>query len=380
MSGCGGQCGGGGSCGGKCGGACDGKCGKTPGGCSGDCANCPNKARKAAEAQLAALVREVVVQVVREVEAEEARAGRSSEPAAQGERGRTLPTTGSRGVEPSSAPVDSAQGERRVGAGAQGHPPAPDDSPIWSRGPKHKKLPPYRVPHAAQALKRATPARLAQGRTGTRYLTESYLGLRADHAIALDAVASEVPADWVATQGWLPLRTRAKDKQEYLLHPEQGRRLDDASKQACAAAPGQGVDVQLIAGDGLSAVALMENGPATIHALAQALPAAGLTVGKPLFVRFARIGVADEIGLLTRARCTVILVGERPGLGTGDSLSIYTAFGPRLGQDNSEKDCISNVRGLGFPPAEAAAKCVELLKRTFAAGGGGVKLTGKEAR
>ena len=87
------------------------------------------------------------------------------------------------------------------------------------------------------------------------------------------------------------------------------------------------------------------------------------------------MGVQDEIGVILQARCTVILVGERPGLGTGDSLSIYTAYGPRLGQDNAEKDCISNIRPLGYKPEVAARECAALLRRTFAAGGGGVKLT-----
>ena len=82
----------------------------------------------------------------------------------------------------------------------------------------------------------------------------------------------------------------------------------------------------------------------------------------------------DEIGVLTQAKSTIILVGERPGLGTGDSLSIYTAFGPKLGQDNAEKNCISNVRDLGIPPLEAARECATLMKRTFAAGGGGLNL------
>ena len=85
--------------------------------------------------------------------------------------------------------------------------------------------------------------------------------------------------------------------------------------------------------------------------------------------------MADEIGETLGARSTAILVGERPGLGTGDSLSIYTAFGPALGQDNAEKDCISNIRPVGVPPAEAALECAQLMKRTFAAGGGGVHLT-----
>ena len=117
-------------------------------------------------------------------------------------------------------------------------------------------------------------------------------------------------------------------------------------------------------------------GPGLMKALSAALTAKGFRVGKPLFVKFARIGVQDEIGLLTRAKSTLIVVGERPGLGTGDSLSIYTAYGPKLAQDNAEKDCISNVRAVGFPPERAALKCAELMKRSFAAGGGGVRLTG----
>ena len=109
-------------------------------------------------------------------------------------------------------------------------------------------------------------------------------------------------------------------------------------------------------------------------AIDRALKAQGFSTGKPLFVRHARIGVADEIGVILGAKSTVILVGERPGLGTGDSLSIYTAFKPRLNQDNAEKNCISNVRRLGHPPEVAANDCAKLMKRTFEAGGGGVLL------
>ncbi len=251
--------------------------------------------------------------------------------------------------------------------------------PPWSRGPKHKPLPAPRNAEVLSRLVTTTPARIVTGRTGTRYLTSSYLGLRADHAIALDAVESEVDEAWAKQQGWLPLRTKAKDHAEFLLHPDLGRRLDDASRARCEQEADKGVDVQLIAGDGLSAHALQVNGPQLLAALATAHQAQGFRVGKPLFVKFARIGVQDEIGVLTAAKATVIVVGERPGLGTGDSLSIYTAFGPRLGQDNAEKDCISNVREVGFLPERAAKKCAELMKQCFAVGGGGVKLTGGDA-
>lgn len=261
----------------------------------------------------------------------------------------------------------------------QVEPPAPvaaPPEPGYGRGPEHRPLLPARNEAVLAHLVTTTPSRIITGRTGTRYLTQSYLGLRADHAIALDAVESEVDEAWAQQQGWLPLRTRAKDHAEFLLHPEQGRKLDDASRVRCEKEADKGVDVQLIAGDGLSALALEVNGPALIKALLGAFASKGFRVGKPIFVKFARIAVQDEIGVLTQAKSTVIVVGERPGLGTGDSLSIYTAYGPKLAQDNAEKDCISNVRAVGFTPERAANKTAELMKASFDAGGGGVKLSG----
>ena len=230
-------------------------------------------------------------------------------------------------------------------------------------------------PEELQRVSGATPARVAQGRTGTRYLTSTYIKMRADHAIALDAVHSTVPDGLVASLGCLELRTQCQDHQEFLLFPNHGRRLNDESRTLLEKEGTHGADIQIICGDGLSAWAIAENGPALVPALVSGLKAAGFSVGRPLYVHHCRIGVQDEIGMLLGARATVVLVGERPGLGTGDSLSIYTAYGPRLDQDNAEKDCISNVRSLGFPPPQAAAQCVALLQRTFKAGGGGIHLT-----
>ena len=230
-------------------------------------------------------------------------------------------------------------------------------------------------PEELTEVKAASPARLAQGRAGLRYLTPVAVNLRAEHAVAVDAVHSVVPEDFPSSLGALSLRSRATDHEDYLLYPDHGRRLSDDSRALLEKQGTRGADIQLICGDGLSAWAILENGPALVPALLSGLKAAGFSVGVPLFVHHARIGVADEIGVLLGARATVILVGERPGLGTGDSLSIYTAYGPKLNQDNAEKDCISNVRPLGIPPVEAAAECVDLLTRTFAAGGGGVHLT-----
>ncbi|MBM4380605.1 MAG: ethanolamine ammonia-lyase subunit EutC [Deltaproteobacteria bacterium] len=240
--------------------------------------------------------------------------------------------------------------------------------------PRNAPPPPVRDPLALKRLVEETPSRIAQGRVGTRYPTRVYLGIRAEHAVALDAVAAEVPDDVAAKLGCLPLKTKAVSKQDYLLFPDLGRRLDDESRAKVEQQATRGVDIQVIAADGLSAWALMRQGEVLLPALLEALKGRGFTVGRPLFVRHARIGVQDEIGVLTGARATIILVGERPGLGTGDSLSLYSAYKPRLGQDNAEKNCISNVRPLGVPPAQAAALCADLMRRTFDAGGGGVHL------
>ena len=229
-----------------------------------------------------------------------------------------------------------------------------------------------------EALVAQTPSRIAMGRAGCRLRTDDYLRTREGHADARDAVHSEVPPDWAARLKLLPLQTQCRDRDHYLLYPNAGRRLCEASKTALAphiAAAGSPVpDVQLIVGDGLSPNAIVQNGEGTVLAMGRALSAAGFRLGVPCFVRFARIGVADEIGVLTRARASVILVGERPGLGTGDSLSVYIAIGPKLGQDNAEKNCISNVRPIGIRPEEAAAQTVLILQRGFERGVGGVAL------
>ncbi len=232
-----------------------------------------------------------------------------------------------------------------------------------------------RNPEALRRFVAATPSRIGVGRAGIRYHTRTYVGLRADHAIAKDAVYSEAKDGFAAGLGCLELRSRCKDRERFLLYPGEGRRLDEASEAKLLAEGTRGAQVQIILGDGLSAWAAEANGPALLPALQAELKAAGFSVGKPLFVRFARVGVQDHVGVLLGAKATLICLGERPGLGTGDSLSIYLAYGPRLDQDNAEKNCISNVRALGILPAAAAKEAAAILKRAFAAGRGGVQAT-----
>lgn len=251
--------------------------------------------------------------------------------------------------------------------GETGHSCTADPRPVHSvKDPVFEALLPRLV-----AL---TPSQVAVGRAGNRFRTDLYLRTREGHADARDAVHSEVPPEWAAQQGLLALRTRCSDRREYLLYPNQGRRLCDDSVAALEAQRRGKPDVLLVVGDGLSPNAVLQNGAVTLAALRQAFSAEGWSTGPECYVQFARIGVADELGVRTGARATVILVGERPGLGAGDSLSVYLAVNPRLEQDNAEKNCISNVRPIGIAPQEAAGLAVQILRRSFERGVGGVAL------
>ena len=220
-------------------------------------------------------------------------------------------------------------------------------------------------------LAKATPSRIGIGRAGLRYPTATYLALRTDHGLAREAVAAQPSKGFVAGLGALELHSRAKDLQTFLLQPNEGRVLDEGSVQALRNHGTAGVDVQIILADGLSAWAAEKN-PGLLPALQQALTAAGFSHGKPIWVHRARIAVADQIGVELGAKATVIGLGERPGLGTGDSLSLYLAWAPKLGQDNAEKNCISNVRPAGLSVVAAARQAAEILSKARDIGQGGL--------
>ena len=185
-------------------------------------------------------------------------------------------------------------------------------SPITPHPCGHQRIGPYQL----EALVAQTPSRIAMGRAGCRLRTDDYLRTREGHADARDAVHSEVPPDWAARLKLCPADAQCRDRNHYLLYPNAGRRLCEASKTALAphiTAAGSTVpDVQLIVGMGCRQTPSCRTAKPPYWPWEGALSAAGFRLGVPRFVRFARIGVADEIGVLTRARASVILVGERP--------------------------------------------------------------------
>jgi ethanolamine ammonia-lyase small subunit len=269
-----------------------------------------------------------------------------------------------RGVGGTRAAHANLREEEEHAWGQRDLPPAHDEAEIRVDRPAN--------PEALRRIVRASPMRLAVGRAGTRYLTDVYMEVRADHAVAKDAVEAELPDGFEAQLQALALRTRCTGKQDYLLHPDHGRQLDDASRALLEREGSRGVDVQLIVGDGLAPPAIVLNAPPVLEALVAELRAAGLSTGRLVAVRYARVGVQDEIGVALGAKATILLVGERPGLGTGDSMSAYIAYAPKPAQDNAEKNCVSNIRPGGISPSETARSCVAILKRAFASGKGGV--------
>jgi len=238
-------------------------------------------------------------------------------------------------------------------------PPAPVLPPVPPPPARVYSPRPEKSAFAAEAA-RHTTALLGIGHVGTRYATDVVLQFQAELAVAHAAVGAELPDGWAEAQGFVGLVTRVTSHREFLLRPDLGRRLSDASLELVRTRCQRGADVQLIVADGLSAVACVQTGKQLHDAVAAACRARGLSVGTPVAARFARVWLEDEIGQEAGAKVAMILLGERPGLGTGDGLSAYVVYEPRLGKTDGDRNMISNIHARGTPPDEAAARLAAL--------------------
>ena len=212
-------------------------------------------------------------------------------------------------------------------------------------------------------LKERTPARLGMGKAGPRYKTLTMLRFRADHAAAQDAVFSQVPDDFAGKQGLIPIQTRCKDKEEYLTRPDLGRCFDEKNQEIIKKAIPDAPQVQIVVGDGLSSAAIMANAPDCMAAIRDGLKGRGIEMGQPLFVRYCRVGAGDAIGDVTGCELVCVLVGERPGLVTDKSMSIYITYKPHTGVLESSRTVISNIHAQGTPAVEAGAYAAELIEK-----------------
>jgi ethanolamine ammonia-lyase small subunit len=229
-----------------------------------------------------------------------------------------------------------------------------------------------------QAVRARTPARILAGRAGASYRTPTLLGLRHDHAAARDAVHADVDlardlgADLVERYGLFEVATRATSKTQYLMRPDLGRQLDDAARAAVAANCPRGAGLQVVVGDGLSAAAVAAQVPRLLPLLVDEARRRGWAVGRPFFVRRCRVGVLNDVGGLLDPEVVVLLIGERPGLATAESLSAYMAHRPRPGDTDARRNLVSNIHARGVAPEEAAPRILALAERMRRLGASGV--------
>lgn len=232
-------------------------------------------------------------------------------------------------------------------------------------------------PQDAEALarmKKKTTARIGVGRAGPRLNTRTMLTLRADHATARDAVFLDVPGELIEKLGLFTVQTKCAEKNQFLTRPDLGRQLSEegarAVKERCAPNP----DVQVFLADGLSSTAVEANAETILGLLLDALKDRGLTVGTPFFVRFGRVAVEDQVAELVGAKVVCVLIGERPGLGSAESMSAYIAYNARVGMPEARRTVVSNIHKDGISAAEAGAYIAELIEKIYHAKASGVEL------
>jgi ethanolamine ammonia-lyase small subunit len=218
-------------------------------------------------------------------------------------------------------------------------------------------------------LRERTPARVLVGRAGPAYRTATQLELRQDHAAALDAVHAELDLqrdfgpEFVARWQLFEVRTRAATKTEYLMRPDWGRRFAEEGRAEVVQNCPVGADVQVVVSDGLSAAAVVAQVPALLPLLHERGESLGLRLGRPFFVRHCRVGILNEVGELLDAEVVVLLIGERPGLATAESLSAYLAYRPRPGDTDARRNLISNIHARGVLPDQAARRILALVEK-----------------
>ncbi|WP_213771297.1 ethanolamine ammonia-lyase subunit EutC [Bradyrhizobium sp. dw_78] len=221
-------------------------------------------------------------------------------------------------------------------------------------------------------LRHLTPARVGLGRSGASLPTGALLEFTLDHARARDAVhAAFDVSSLVERLSSLGLETfevgsRAGSRRDYLRRPDLGRILDQASQQLLAKAGHRPCELVVVVGDGLSPSAVHAHVIELLRRLPPRLAADGVAIGCAVVASGARVALGDEIGAILGARMVVMLIGERPGLSTPDSLGAYLTFGPKAGLTDADRNCVSNIHRAGLGYDEAASKIAWLVREGLA--------------
>jgi ethanolamine ammonia-lyase small subunit len=232
-------------------------------------------------------------------------------------------------------------------------------------------------PEIVRRVRARTPARLLAGRSGAAYRTSTQMELREAHAAARDAVRAELDLEQdlgvAFVQQWMlfEARTRARNKDEYLLRPDLGRFLSEESRAQVAARSSRDHDLQIAIGDGLSVTAVSKQVPLLLPLLAEGARSRQWSVGPVFVVRYCRVGILNEIGEILAPKVAVLLIGERPGLATSESLSAYMAYQPRSSHTDANRNLVANIHARGVSPEQAALRILNLatvMMRTHCSG------------
>jgi len=227
-----------------------------------------------------------------------------------------------------------------------------------------------------KALVESTTARIGVGRAGPRYNTASLLLFQGDHAVTQDALYRDVDQKLLDEFNLFTVQTKVTGgKQEYLLRPDLGRLLNDDAKRVLNEKCQKNVNIQLCVGDGLSAAAIEANLRQIFPVIKQGVQTAGLTFGTPFFIKYARVGVMNDVGELIKPDVVILLIGERPGLGRAESMSAYMGYKPKYGDTDADRDVVCNIfENGGTNPLEGGAFVVQIAQKMRKHQASGVKL------
>lgn len=239
------------------------------------------------------------------------------------------------------------------------------------------------LPELVRTIRARTPARLLRGRVGTGYRTETLIELREAHAAARDAVRTEIDirrdfgSKFVKEWNLFEVHTQAETKDDYLVRPDLGRHFSEEARKEILRRCTPQKDLQFTIGDGLSVAAVCKQVPELLKLLWDGAKDRGWSVGEPFVVRHCRVGILNEIGELLAPRVAILLIGERPGLATAESLSAYMAYKPDKNHTDADRNLISNIHARGLSTQQAADRILDLCEQMSARQKSGFTLPGQ---
>ena len=237
----------------------------------------------------------------------------------------------------------------------------------------------------ARRIRMHTPARLLVGRAGASYRTQTQLQLREDHAKARDAVRAELElktafdAEFIEKWKLFEVSTQASTKLEYLARPALGREFSHESRGEILRRCLPDKNIQIVIGDGLSALAIQMQVPELLPLLVEGAGNSGWSIGQTFVVGHCRVGILNEVGELLKAQVAILLIGERPGLASTESMSAYMAYQPGRSHSDANRNLVSNIHDRGLSARSAAARILNLSAQMIRVGISGCTLKEQQA-